>query len=169
MKFKSNLIQASEIALALIGFLGIEARAQTPLLSYAAKFVCGGSLTDEAVVKGFYQTTVNIHNPHFSRVDARKKAVIALPQSDPPGAISAFVLERLPPDAAVGVNCKDIRALFVPSPTGFIEGFVVVRVPPGTPLDVTDVITARPGAAGAAGEVSTINVYEVHPTRIVAP
>src|SRR5262249_14173046 len=82
--------------------------------------------------------------------------------------ISAFVLERLPPDAAVGVNCKDIRALFVPAPTGFIEGFVVVRVPPGTPLDVTDVITARPGAAGTTGEVSTLTVYEVNPTKTVA-
>jgi len=46
---------------------------------------------------------------------------------------------------------------------------VVVLVPSDTPLDVTDVITARPGASAAAGEVATINVYEVHPTRIVAP
>src|SRR5262245_6878036 len=96
MTLKSTWIPASGIALALIGFLGIEARAQTQLLSYAAKFVCGGSSTDEAVVKGFYQTSVNIHNPHFSRVDAQKKAVIALPPSLPPGPISAFVTERLP-------------------------------------------------------------------------
>jgi hypothetical protein len=44
---------------------------------------------------------------------------------------------------------------------------VVVRVPTGTPLDVTDVITARPGAAGGtAGDLATINVYEVHPTNV---
>jgi hypothetical protein len=60
MKFESNWIPASGIALALLDFLGIEARAQTPLLSYAVKFVCGASSTDEAVVKGFYQTSVNI-------------------------------------------------------------------------------------------------------------
>src|SRR5439155_13614388 len=127
MTFKSNWIPAAGIALAVLGSQGIEVKAQTALLSYAAKFVCGSrAAPDRSVVTGLYETSVNIHNPHFTQVVARKKAVIALPQSSPPGPISKLVDELLLPDGAIGVNCKDIRALFTPAPAGFIEGFVVV-------------------------------------------
>ena len=169
MTSKSNWIPAAGIALALVGLPGIEAHAQTALLSYAAKFVCGSrTLPDSSVVTGFYETSVNIHNPHFSRVVARKKAVIALPQSAPPGPISKPVNEPLRSDGAVGVNCDDIRALFAPPATGFIEGFLVVYVPAATPIDVVDVITARHNA-GTDPDVETINVYVVQPIRVTAP
>jgi len=168
MKSKSNWIPAAGIALALVGLPGIEAHAQTALLSYAAKFVCGPRAADSSVVRGTYETSVNIHNPHFSRIVARKKAVIALPQSAPPGPISKPVNEPLQADGAVGVNCKDIRDLFAPPATGFIEGFLVVYVPAATPIDVVDVITARHNA-GTDPDVETINVYVVQPIRVTAP
>jgi hypothetical protein len=168
MTSKSHWIPAAGISLALLAFLGTSAHAQTvTLLSYAAKFVCGPRNLDSSVVRGFYETSVNIHNPHFVRVAARKKAVIALPQSSPPGPISKFVPEVLPPDGAVGVTCRDIRVLFdppVPAAT-FIEGFLVVHVPRVTPLDVTDVITAR-NRAGADIDVESIMVLEVTPKSI---
>jgi hypothetical protein len=166
---KMNHICATGIVLAVVSFLGIEAHAQTPTLSYAAKFVCGPRNNDVSVVQGFYETSVNIHNPHFTTVVARKKAVIARPQSENPGQVSDFVQETLRADRAVGVNCRDIRNLFLPLvPPAFIEGFLVVHVSDATPLDVTDVITAR-HRAGADPDVETINVYEVRPTRIIAP
>ena len=164
MTFKSTWIPATGIALAL---LGSEAPAQAAnQLSYAAKFVCGTRISDVSVVTGFYETSVNIHNAQFQPIVARKKAVIALPQSSGPGRISPIVQEPLQPDAAVGVNCKDIRALFVPAAAGFIEGFLVVYVPESTPIDVTDVITAR-HRAGTDPDVESINVYEVHPITVV--
>jgi hypothetical protein len=168
MTFKSNWIPATGIALALVGLAGTGAQAQTPLLSYAAKFVCGTRTIDSSVVTGLYETTVNIHNPQFRVVIAQKKAVIALPQSLPPGKISNLVQESFGADGALGVNCRDIRFLFVPPAPGFIEGFLVVYVPAATPLDVVDVITAR-HRAGADPDVESINVYEVHPIAVTAP
>jgi hypothetical protein len=52
----------------------------------------------------------------------------------------------------------------VPAAT-FIEGFLVVHVPRVTPLDVTDVITAR-NRAGADIDVESIMVLEVTPKSI---
>ena len=103
MTSKSHWIPAAGISLALLAFLGTSVHAQTlTLLSYAAKFVCGPRNIDSSVVRGFYETSVNIHNPHFVRVVARKKAVIALPQSSPPGPISKFVPEALGPTERLG-------------------------------------------------------------------
>ncbi len=168
MTLKSRWIPVAGIALAVLGSQGMEVQAQTTLLSYAAKFACGSRGVDSSVVVGFYETSVNLHNPHFRQVTAQKKAVIARPQSVPPGPISKLVEEPFQPDGAVGVNCKDIRALFSPAATGFIEGFLVVYVPHETPLDVTDVITAR-HRAGTDPDVESINVYEVHPQQVIAP
>jgi hypothetical protein len=167
MTLTSKWIPATGISIVLLGLMGMQAQAQTTLLSYAAKFVCGKQPRDSGVVVGLYETSVNIHNPHFKPVVARKKAVIALPQSEPPGPISQIVQETLQPDGALGVNCRDIRVLFTPVPTAFIEGFLVVYIPRDTPLDVTDVITAR-HRSGTDPEVESIMVYEVTP-KIVTP
>ncbi|MGQ0484999.1 MAG: hypothetical protein ACT4SY_06565, partial [Hyphomicrobiales bacterium] len=122
-----------------------EAFAQTTLLSYSAKFVCGTRTFEQAVVRGVYETSVNIHNPHFVQVKFQKKAVIAKPQRSPPGPISPFKNELLLADQARGVDCVDIRNLFVPAiPVGvFIEGFLVIYIDPRLPLDVVAVYTAR--------------------------
>jgi hypothetical protein len=135
------------IALAVIGmgatFTAREASAQTQLRAYSAKFVCGFRTIELGVVRGGYETSINIHNPHFVTVQFQKKAVIALPQRSQLGRISELVPETLPPDGALGVDCIDIRRLFNPVPTGFIEGFLVIYIPANREIDVVGVYTAR--------------------------
>ena len=151
-------------------FAAQEAAAQT--LVYSAKFVCGTNTSDQGVVIGLYETSVNIHNPHFREVRFQKKAVIALPQrSQQRGPISKRRLERLKSDEAVGVDCVDIRALFgTTAPTGFIEGFVVLYVPRSFPLDVVGVNTARERKGSSADtpiyDVSSISVERVTPINV---
>jgi hypothetical protein len=183
MKSVSRHLLKVGIALALTGMAGmfaakdLSAQAQERL-AYSCKFVCGTRTSDVSVVRGVYETTCNIHNPHFVTAQFQKKAVIALPQSSPPGRISPFVTEVLTPDQALGVNCRDIRALFPPPAVpAFIEGFLVIYVPgtaagmPPLELDVVGVRTARPRQGTSADvsiyDVSSIDVERVVPIRAV--
>jgi hypothetical protein len=69
----------------------------------------------------------------------------------------------------VGVDCRDVRALFDPPiGGGFIEGFVVLVVRRQTPLDVVSVVTAR-HRRGTDPDVESINIYDVNPKAIVPP
>lgn len=150
-----------------------ETFAQTPLLSYSAKFVCGTRIFEQAVVRGVYETSVNIHNPHFVQVAFRKKAVIALPQRSVFGRISGFRHEILLADRARGVDCVDIRNLFVPPAGGFIEGFLVIYADPNLQLDVVAVYTARERLGTSADvaqyDAKSIAVERVPPIRVVEP
>jgi hypothetical protein len=162
------------VMLALVGMLGLCLEAEAQVLSYAVKFVCGTRNSDAQVVSGIYATTVNIHNPQRETVKFRKKAVIGLPQSRDPGPIAQFVDEELPSDGALGMDCRDIRVLFLPAALpSFIEGFVVIHVaPPPTgreTLDVVGVYTARHRTGDGAPstfDVETIDVEEVRPKLI---
>src|SRR5262245_7180962 len=140
MPFARFLLLAAALGTLLVT-TGVQAQVacpltQTPFASYAAKFVCGPLGTDADVVKGRYATTINVHNPQVGLdVQFCKKAVIALPERSANfGPISQVVLDTLPPDRAMGVDCTDIIGLF---PVGFlpfhIEGFVVIEVPSQPP------------------------------------
>jgi hypothetical protein len=120
------------------------------LCIYSVKFVCGQQAPDplsfEPPVKpGNYATAVNVHNYHNSQqVPIRKKAVIALPEDQPPGQISQFVGLVLKPDQALEIDCQDISHLLTAAGTKlpqFIKGFVEVISP--LPLSVTGVYTAQ--------------------------
>jgi len=76
-------------------------------------------------------------------VDFRKKAVVALSQeSERRGIISDWREERLESDAALDVDCVDIRKLLGGGqPVG--DGFVVVES--RVPLDVVAVYTSDAG------------------------
>jgi hypothetical protein len=158
--------------LGLTAVTDVQAQAGT-ILSYAAKFVCGPLGTDQDVVKGVYATTINIHNPQFMAIPFMKKAVVALAErSTTPGQISQKWPEQLAPDAAMGVDCRDIRELFVPPipTTKHFEGFLVIEVPP-TPqgahleLDVVGKYTARhrTGAGGLADVTTDVESIDVVP------
>jgi hypothetical protein len=144
--------------------------AQAQVLVYSAKFVCGPRSNDIGVVRGLYATTVNLHNPyHDTSIDIRKRAVIALPQRSEPGAISGVVSETLKADAALGVDCQDIRALFTVALPSFIEGFLVIEFV-GPEIDVVGVYTARHRTGTdtsdlAQYDVESIDVVEVSPRR----
>jgi hypothetical protein len=120
---------------------------------YSVKFVCGLQLPNPSLVPpseppvkpGNYATAVNIHNFHNGQtVTIAKKAVIANPEDQPPGAISPFRKVTLGPDQAVEIDCPDIVSLLANPLVGlppFIKGFVEVISP--VPLSVTGVYTAQ--------------------------
>ena len=103
---------------------------------YSVKFICGDQpanpnlhLPSEPPVKpGNYATAVNIHNFHQSqKAVILKRAVIANPENQPPGQISAFRQVALGPSQAFEIDCADIVTLFgsLPAPLPpFIKGFV---------------------------------------------
>jgi hypothetical protein len=164
---------------ALSVFAPTAAHAQTPsILSYGAKFVCGTNAPGNFVY-GIYATTVNIHNPHFVPVVFKKKAVIALSQRSEPGEISPLVEEALGPDAALGVDCTDIRNLFPTKPKGFIEGFLVIQVYPASDqgdlfeLDVVAAYTARHRTGTDSDtkkyDIESMDVEEVSPKTVALP
>jgi len=149
--------------------------ANPPYLSYAAKFACGeygklipGSATDnpEGPVKpGDYQTVINVHNPLAGvPISFVKKAVLVYSGTQPVNQ-TAFEQPKmaapqhnasLPPDAALMIDCQDIRKVLLtglpvappPAPT-FIEGWVVIQAPNtatsnmANPLDVTALYTSH--------------------------
>jgi hypothetical protein len=171
MLLKRHCMTAAGAALSIVTILTASAPAQAALVAYSAKFVCGDRTSDSSVVKGTYETTVNIHNPHFVTIQFPKKAVIARPQSSPPGAISPQVQEVLAPDGAVGVNCRDIRLLFTPPAPGFIEGFLVIYIDNSRPIDVVEVHTARHRGAPPDGslDVESIDTRQVNPLLVIVP
>jgi hypothetical protein len=168
---------AAALGIAIASWLPASAFAQAgqqQIVSYAAKFVCGVTSPDVDVVKGFYRTAINIHNPHFFPVRFRKKAVEARPERETArGRISPYHREVLGPDEAMYVDCDDIDLLFgiPPSPNrAHWEGFVVLEVIPETglprpSLDVVGKYTARP----IAGGVSSEDIERVTPKEILAP
>lgn len=155
-------------------------------ISYAVKFTCGKRDKDILVVRGLYETSINIHNPHYmpsNGVIFYKKAVQARAQRSPLGRISKKVSEQLPPDRALCVDCRDIRNLFALDPAAveanldYFEGFLVIEIPPqletpeGVPvapeLDVVGVYTAR-NLFGelAAGDSSNVDIESYYPKHI---
>ena len=148
------------------------------MLSYAAKFVCGGKSNDTGAVKGLYATGVNIHNPQQMEVQFLKKAVVAFPErSKTRGPISNTLKETLQSDEAMEVDCKDIRDhLFVGVELpAHIEGFVVIMVlaDPTSQflpeLDVVTKVTARHRgiATDFTSDVESIDIEVVDPKRIL--
>lgn len=156
---------------------------------YAAKFVCHRALENPLqVVKGYYGTTLNVHNPGFCfqphfhpgnleklsspipiqevpwdpcpPVRFAKKVAVALPGQQP-GKISNFKFASLRPDQAFQVDCADILSIAGAPAGSFLEGFVVIESE--APLDVTAVYSARP----LNGEVSALEIKEV-PERDVS-
>lgn len=134
--------------------------AQTPIrfVEYSAKFLCGvveaQAPVGAAVRPGFYETSINIHNPQLPiaplpSVTFIKKVVLALPEGEKPVPPSPFRRDALQADFAEQVDCRIIRAMLGPAGAAqFIEGYVVLIVLPSpltTPheLDVTGVYTVN--------------------------
>jgi len=131
--------------------LGGQARAQ--LYVYSVKYVCGLQVIpsnqfppphEPTVKPGNYATAINVHNYHLKLTTLRKKAVIARPESQPRGPISAIVSENLGPNQALTVDCNEIAKLFpvgsAPLPP-FIDGFVEIVSP--VQLSVAAVYTTQ--------------------------
>jgi len=116
------------------------------VLYYAAKFVCGElpTATHPGLVKGSYQTAINVHNPNAEAVRIRKHAVIANTEAAPRGKISGALVDTLKPDEAIEVDCAVVGKLFDISVVNE-KGFIVIQTPANRPLDVVGVYTADGG------------------------
>jgi len=135
------------------------------LHEYAVKLVCGIQKDPKSMVlaRGFYATTVNIHNPGPKPVTFEKTLALTIPPGEQkPGKIIRIAKDELEVDQALAADCDDIarRAFNGSLPTPFIEGFIVIRSPQS--LDVTAVYTtATLSADGTAGEHSSIHVEQI--------
>ena len=133
-------------------------------LLYSVKFLCGLQTTSSTIFSppqeppvkpGNYATAINIHNFSDKDVKLQKKAVIALPEREPRGPISAFATDVLRPDEAMEVDCTDIAGLFggLTLP-GFIKGFVEINSP--VELSVIAVYSAQTCHPDAAKTCATL-------------
>ena len=137
---------------------------------YAAKLVCGVQKdpANMQLARGFYATTINVHNPADTGVVFTKKLALTVPPGNQrPGEVLPIARDKLGSDQALAVDCNDIaRRLFngaLPEP--YIEGFVVIRSQ--TSLDVTAVYsTATLNQEGVAEDHSSIHVEPI-PERIL--
>lgn len=177
---KRLVLRRTSLAVAgIFGLLltGATAKAQTPTVTdtYAAKFICGVQPNASLVAvpdaqAGHYSTKINVHNNTGLSISFRKK-VIQLRGGQVPTAPQFRIDEKLDPDWALEVVCRDIyNHLNIPippvttAPPPYIEGFVIFEVfyqtlpntPPVDPLDVEGIYTYRAEPAGT--DAVSINV-----------
>ncbi len=133
---------------------------------YTSKLVCGIQKDPSymGLAKGFYGTTLNIHNPGLTKVGFSKKLALTIPPGDQqPGKVLPIAADELGPDQSLAVDCNDIRKRVFNGtfPQPYIEGFVVIQSPQS--LDVTGVYTtATLNYKDKAQDHSGIHVEQIH-------
>ncbi len=138
---------------------------------YAAKFVCGAQPdpADMRLARGFYATSINIHNPSCSEAVVFKKLALTIPPgSQKPGKVLPIATDVLKHDEAIAVDCMDVAERLFPKglPASFIEGYLVIQSPQS--LDVTALYsTATLDEKGQAADHSDMEVQRV-PERILS-
>src|SRR4051794_22026779 len=112
----------------------VTANAQVPQpgYQYAAKIVCGLQKDPQAMIltRGFYGTTVNIHNPNSGTVTFTKTLALTVPPLEQrPGEVRPYANDALKPEEALKTDCDDIRKKLFPAgfTNGYIEGFVIIH------------------------------------------
>lgn len=144
-------------------------QAQELEYEYAAKIVCGVQRDPKEMrlARGFYATTINVHNPNAGEAKLFKKLALTIPPGEQrPGDIKRIAEDVLKPDQALATDCMDIlrRAFGGKFPTPYIEGFVVIQS--ATPLDVTAVYTtAAIDRTLTATQHSGIHVEQIRERR----
>jgi hypothetical protein len=132
---------------------------------YAAKLICGlqGDPKDMRLVRGFYATAINIHNPNDKPAEFKKKLALTFPpEEQKPGKVIPIARDKLDPDEALEVDCMDIRREVFPNglPSSYIKGFVVIQG--STKLDVTAVYSAAGlDDQGRVTSVSSVDVEQI--------
>lgn len=150
-------------------FFQVAPAVRLPEFEYAAKIVCGlqRDPKDMRLTRGFYATTINIHNPNESTVKFFKKLALSYPPpAQKPGRIMPIGDDALRPDEALKTDCVDLQRRLFPNgfPTPYIEGFVIIQSPES--LDVTGVYTsASIDREGIVVEQRGIDVEQVRERR----
>jgi hypothetical protein len=140
---------------------------------YAAKLVCGLQQNPASMqlARGYYATTINVHNPQDGAVTFNKKLALTVPPGrQQAGKLLPTLEDKLGPDEALAVDCDDLSKRYFDGqlPASFIEGFVVIRSPKS--LNVTAVYsTATMSREGLAGDHSGIHVEQVRERTLGAP
>lgn len=133
---------------------------------YAAKLVCGLQRDPKGMrlVRGFYGTAINIHNPGDESVTFRKKLALTFPPKEQkPGKVIPIARHKLGPDEALEVDCEDVlwEVFNGRFPTSYIKGFVVVQS--SARLDVTAVYTTA--GLDRQGKVTSVTSIDVERIR----
>lgn len=133
---------------------------------YAAKLVCGlqPNSKDMRLVRGFYGTAINIHNPHEKTIEFKKKLALTFPPDEQkPGKVIPIARDKLGPDEALEVDCMDVHRKVFPNgfPERYIKGFIVVQSP--VSLDVTAVYTAA--GLDEQSQVTSVTSVDVEQIR----
>jgi hypothetical protein len=132
---------------------------------YAAKLICGLQKDPNVMrlVRGFYGSAINVHNPNDEPVVFRKKLALTFPPDEKrPGKIYPIARHKLGPDEALEVDCDGVRREVFDGqlPEPYIKGFIVVQS--SDPVDVTAVYTAaRLNKKDRAVSVTGIDVVDV--------
>ena len=116
------------------------------------------------LARGFYATTINIHNPNNKEVRFYKKLALTYPpREQKAGKIMPIGIDSLKYDEALKVDCEEVKKnLFEGNfPTPYIEGYVVIQSPRS--LDVDGVYTsASVNKNGHAVGPSNIDVESIN-------
>ncbi len=134
--------------------------------TYAAKIICGlqKDPRDMRLARGFYATTINIHNPGDDAAKFLKKLALSFPpEEQKPGKIFRISVDTLKPDEALKVDCNDVQRRLFPNgfPAPYIEGFIVIES--DSSLDVTAVYTTA--ALDKEANVTTHSSIDVDQIR----
>jgi hypothetical protein len=116
-----------------------------------------------SLARGFYATSINIHNPNDEKTYFFKKLALTYPPKEQkPGSVRPIGIDTLEYDEALKTDCDDIkRTLFREGfPTPYIEGFVIIQS--ARSLDVTGVYTtADLDCEDEAGKHTGIHVEQI--------
>jgi hypothetical protein len=157
-----NKARVLPIAFLAFLFLGHNAMADEfgDRFQYSVKAVCTFRGEDPNLGSGRYNTAINVHNPRSRSVTFKRKAVVAVSESDNEAPDSAFKEVTLKSDHAVEIACNDILSSFCPIngevcvELAFFRGFVVIKSP--VKLDVIAVYTASSSEGQVSIDVETI-------------
>ena len=133
---------------------------------YAGKTVCGLQKDPDSMqlVRGFYGTAINIHNPNREPAVLTKKLALTYPpREEAPGKIIPFARHKLGYDEALEVDCDDLvkEAFGGQLPESFIKGFVVIQST--GELDVTAVYTSA--GVDKESQVTSVTSMDVEQVR----
>ena len=160
-----------------------------PFWSFAAKFVCGEQLADQAgqpiagepaVKPGNYATEINIHNPHYlGPIQIRQKALLLVDRGAPMGRAPATAhplafspLFALSDDGATMMDCNGIWELLnpgttPPTPMPLMIGYLVIVSPAN--LDVVGVMTATTSTSNLEPAGIALETVAVEGKRVLIP
>jgi hypothetical protein len=132
---------------------------------YVVKFVCGTASEGFRVVPGNYATSVNIYNPNGGDIVLNKNIALTFPPSEQAaGSVSDVIMDILPSNAALQVDCEEIPSAFTfqeDAPgEAYTEGFLILQATGR--LNVSAVYTATESSNGSV----SVDVEQIQGAKV---